>query len=427
MGTMPEKYEQYIENENKVLSQFEKALSDSKLKLERNFKFRDQYLRLNEIDGLIKTEEGYPLVVIEIKLKANPNDPKVKGRLRENLSSIQAKYGVLTDGESYYILKSTDSDFKEVFFDDIINEIFNKNPRALKKKICDYLNKECRSLEFVFAEKDICFDENKYTLVETVERKFINKLFKFDDFIEPVYRYTTLNTVFEMLKNNSIRMMGIAGMNDISEVDYVENFLYPSPNVRPLSPEVNRIFITSCSDNKDDDLTQWRLYADDAKGIRLMLVPSMPLDAPKARSKFIIRSVKYLDVNTSTELILLKKLIDYVYRITGYTLIFSTFHEWCHFIKPKDYDVEAEVRVLYKLPKSKNSSGWLLANGINIMNPYMDFKLDQFPLKIENIKLGPKCPEKRMNQFQINTLAQEKTKLNVNANFVKESDIKNYR
>lgn len=424
----------YKEVENIVLSKFEESISSTKYSLTRNYRFQSSESRSFEVDGLIKTEEGYPYAVIEVKLNANPNDSRVKQQLVDCLSLTQSKYGILADKDSYYLIEPTNSDFKKFNYDELVKKLFDKvfDFHPQRKKICDYLNKEFAFLDLTFMENDICFDDNKFFINEKIERKFINQLFKFENFTKPVYRYTTLNTGFEILKNNSIRMMGIAGMNDISEVDYVENYLYPSPNIRPLSPEINHVFITSCSDDKDDDLTQWRLYADDAKGIRLKFTTNDYPDKKKSSGKFIIRSVKYIDVKTSQELTQLKNLIDYVYRITGYTLIFSTFHEWCHFIKPTDYKIEAEVRVLYKSPKSKKSkfnkpSGWLLASELNIINPYMDFKLGQFPLTIENIKLGPKCPEKRTNLFQIKTLAQEKTKLKIHNNFVLESDVKNYR
>lgn len=420
----------YKEVENIVLSKFEKSISSTKYSLIRNYRFQSSESRSVEIDGLIKTEEGYPYAVIEVKLNAERADSRVKRQLIDCLLLTQSKYGILADKNSYYLVESTKLEFKKFEYDELVKKLFATvfNFRPQQKKICDYLNKEFKSLNLNFVENDILFDDNKFTISENTEKKFIDKLFKFEDFTKPVYRYIPLNTGFEMLKNNNIRMMGIAGMNDISEVDYVENYLYPSPNVRPLSPEINRVFITSCSyDDKDENLTQWRLYADDAKGIRLKFNKNNSYDNKKNIGDFIVRSVKYLDIKTSNELTQLKKLIDFVYDATGYTLIFSTFHEWCHFIKPTDYEIEKEVRVLYKLSESETPSGWLLASGINIINPYVEFKLDQFPLTIENIKLGPKCPEKRMNQFQIKTLAQEKTKLNVNANFVKESDIKNYR
>lgn len=424
----------YYKIENIVLSKFEESISSTKYSLIRNYRFQSSESRTFEIDGLIKTEEGYPYAVIEVKLNAEPDDSRVRQQLVDCLLLTQSKYGILADEKSYYLIESTNIEstkieFKKYEYGELVKKLFTSAFKFLpqKRKICDYLNKEFASLNLTFTANDICFDDNKFFIKERIERKFIDRLFKFKDFIQPVYRYTTLNTGFEILKNNSIRMMGIAGMNDISEVDYVENYLYPSPNVRPLSPEINHVFISSCSDDKNDDLTQWRLYADDAKGIRLKFNTNNSSDKKKNFGKFIIRSVKYIDVKSSQELTQLKNLIDFVYRITGYTLIFSTFHEWCHFIKPTDYDIEREVRVLYKSSKSKAASGWLLVNEIDIINPYMDFKLEQFPLTIENIKLGPKCPEKRTNQFQIETLAREKTNLNVHKNFVSVSNIKNYR
>lgn len=415
MGAFGERLEQYYENENAVFAKFETSLKGSNLKLERGHSSRNQSVF---IDGSIKTLEGYPYAIIEIKYKVYLNEPNLLDDVRHYLSLIPARYVILTDNESFYLLDSTkEYVFEEHSYEDIVHELFNSISKPYTELICDYLNKHFDSL--LWFENDICFDGNKYTLKKEKERKLIEQLFKFKDYKEPIYRYTSLNTVFEMLKNKNIRMMGIAGMNDASEVNYVEKFLYPSDS-QPLNPEINNVFITSCSKEKEDNLTQWRLYADDAKGARLKF------NVNKSKHNFIIREIIYCDIKNDEKILRLKGLVDFVRDKTGLTFVFCTLHEWSHFIKPKDYKVEDEVRLLYLLPQNESPKGWILANNINIITPYVEFDLDEnFPLTIEDIKLGPKCPEQRINKYQLNEMLKKlDSKYDDN---VKESSIKNYR
>lgn len=415
MGAFGERLEQYYENENAVFAKFETSLKGSNFKLERGHASRNQSVF---IDGLIRTLEGYAYAIIEIKYKVNLNEPNLIDNVRHNLSLIPARYVILTDNESFYLLDSTKGYvFEEHSYEDIVHELFNSISKSYTELICDYLNKNFDSL--LWHENDICFDGNKYTLKKEKERKLIKQLFKFKDYKKPIYRYTTLNTVFEMLNKKNIRMMGIAGMNDVSEVNYVENFLYPSDS-QPLNPEINNVFITSCSRKKEDDLTQWRLYADDAKGARLKF------SVNGSKQNFTIRKIIYCDIKNDEKILRLKGLVDFIRDKTGFTFVFCTLHEWSHFIKPKDYKVEDEVRLLYLLPQNESPKGWILANNINIITPYVEFNLDEnFPLTIEDIKLGPKCPEQRINKYQLNEMLKKlDSKYDDN---VKESSIKNYR
>lgn len=67
----------------------------------------------------------------------------------------------------------------------------------------------------------------------------------------------------------------------------------------------------------------------------------------------------------------------------------------------------------------------MIAYPINVITPYRDFKLDNnFPLQLKEIILGPKCPEKKINKYQIETLLKNIGKENV---VVSISDINNYR
>ncbi len=135
----------------------------------------------------------------------------------------------------------------------------------------------------------IQFDQNSNTYIfsdddggiTSFENQFFNKMFgEFKD--TQICRYTSLKTIFEMLSYLSFRMSGLVGMNDKSEVNYVESYLNrDNGNIsidKPLIKEhhntiiaINNRYITSCSKiERKDDLTLWRLYSDDAKGVCLV-------------------------------------------------------------------------------------------------------------------------------------------------------------
>ena len=118
---------------------------------------------------------------------------------------------------------------------------------------------------------------------------------------------------------------------------------------------------------------------------------------------------------------------------------------WRHFFKPFDYTVEAEVRLLFVLHDEDVKKGWLLTSSHSILNPYVEFKLndDGLPVQLTEIVLGPKCPEKEINQKQfeqiirelrrkkkkktINNKEQEGDEYNIPKLSVSISKIKNYR
>ncbi|MCH7535890.1 MAG: hypothetical protein IH948_09155, partial [Bacteroidetes bacterium] len=91
---------------------------------------------------------------------------------------------------------------------------------------------------------------------------------------------------------------------------------------------------------------------------------------------------------------------------------FQTLNTWKHFFKPFEYSIEEEVRLLYvenSVAKYKDK-GWVITSGIDILNPYVDFKLngDNFPIELREIILGPNCPDKRLNKVQIEEMVRQK-------------------
>ena len=384
----------------------------------------------SKLDGLITTEQGYPYCLIYIKTNLHgllSSFAKIKAW--DYINKIQARFAIITDGESYFFFDKLEAEagFLTKEYSKIINKLLDSDLNIESKKhlIYEYFCENFHAKKIELNPQDVRFDGNKYSIVPNKEDQLIEDLFKFESPSQFVYRYLSLNTLFDMLKQKKIYMSGIAGMNDKSEVDYVEKILYEDNNVLPLDPEINKLFIISCSE-KEDDLTQWRLYGDDGKGVCLKFELKKKVDAD-----FICRKIKYLNKDAK-QISKLKDLVRYVYDHTGHTFVFETFHEWCHFIKSEDWKVESEVRLLYRLrvidPNSQpyvQPPVWLIANGTNIVNPYMNFNIDKFPLKLIDIKLGPKCPEPKMNEFQLKAFMENKAELKDIE--VSKSKIENYR
>ncbi len=410
---------------NEILSKFEKSLSGSKYKLEKN-SFNQKYGIL--IDGLITTEQGYPYCVIYVNINLHGLSINfAKRRTAAFANTIQARFAVITDGEKYLLFDTSKGKtaFETLEYNEIIKSLKNEQTADssiasntdLYDSICNYFHGE---FNFIISKKDICFDRNKCTITPDKENELIEKLFNFEEFPKIVCRYTSLSTLLEMIKDDKIKMYGLAGMNDKSEIDYIERVL--SHSIALLNPRINKLFIMSCSeDKKEDDLTLWRLYGDDCRGVCLKF------ELKEKNDPFVFRKIKYL--NKDSDLIgKLKDLVDFVYDLTGHTFVFETLHEWCHFIKSEDYKVESEVRMLYKLCDKENDdkiSGWVLANGTNVITPYKEFTFDEFPLKLKEIILGPKFPASGTNLFQLRALLRNNSKLkNVR---ILTSKIRDYR
>lgn len=408
-----------VKKEDEVLSKFEMELP-KQYKLVRNYVFDRDHP-----SAIIMTSEGYPYCIIEVEnLNEDPIKTNDEDLIKAKVKNAKARFAIIIiiDNKNnniraeYRFFENNDSCVEKQKkcqnYEDIMAKLLENNDNVDKDRISDYIRD---NLDFKLEKNDIKLevDYTVYIKDRQKENELINNLFHFEDYDGTVYRYIPLESLFKTLQYGTIRMSGLPGMNDVSEVDYVEKFLYgKSLN----SDEINNIFILSCSIDKDDDLTQWRLYADDAKGARLKFNNFDKKDD----DAFTFRKIKYIDTD-SEPLKKLKGLVEYVKRVTGYTFVFKTLHEWCHFIKPKDYAVESEVRLLYNSSKSRKvlhrSDDWLFAYGTSIANPFIELSLSSlynkddkevFPLKLVDIKLGPKCPERETNKSQLKKIIQEK-------------------
>lgn len=247
---------------------------------------------------------------------------------------------------------------------------------------------------------------------EETTNRFFCKLLEPRERVSTVYRYTSLKTLFEILKRKKYRLNGIVGMNDPTEIDYFEDYV-GADFFNFSHKEKNDIFISSCS-ALGDDLTMWRLYGDNAKGV------CIEFDVRWNVEGFLKQMVSYANKNKVDEkLEIVKALIEMNFELKG-------LEKWKHFFKPYEYSVEQEYRILFEktFEQGDENRSWVVTNDNNILNPVYDIGLQGKPMNMTKIILGPKCPEKDTNERQIRALMNE---LGISGIDVCSSKIKNYR
>lgn len=353
-------------------------------------------------------------------------------KIEKYASENNIRIFILSDGEKFIVTDRRSPNKKGTFNFDQLIESFNQrediNVEALKIQISNLIKTLIIQSEFKFLKEEINTLSNQLTNaidyneidqmfsfknssdIENIENRIFRLLLKDDKPLKKIFRYTTVNTLFSMLNYNSFRMNCLVGMNDTTEVNYVENYITGTNRDFYQAPwqtieAYNKRFISSCS-LKEDDLTQWRLYADDSKGVCLEL----SVDEDLLNSKFIIKRISYgKPGNIHPELDLIKNIIAEIKDKLNIDFEFKTLSTWKHFFKPHDYSVEDEVRLLFILNNDNTKKGWVLTTSHGILNPHVEFKLngDGLPIELTEIILGPKSPEKEINQRQFEQLIRE--------------------
>ncbi|WP_400073772.1 DUF2971 domain-containing protein [Zobellia russellii] len=452
--------------EKKIFERLKLDIGDKSLRIVSQDRWKTPIL--NRWFDVVIYKGNNPLAVFEIKSSLGNKNilATATDQVRSSLSITNARFGVVTDNETFYIYDRNEKeiDFIEASFEDVIGKITNvKNVQInqkIKRQILSiikesaqiYLSKNSEISDFLKDEKIISkikFDSNRNSFyfedrlknIKSFENQFFNKIF--GEFLETkICRYTTLDTLFSMLNYLSFRMNGLVGMNDKSEVNYVDNYL--NGVERPLSKmhhttviALNKRYITSCSKiNRKDELTLWRLYADDGTGVCLVF----NIKRENLNDKVLIQRVKYADQNGNhPELDFLKHIREGVEALTGFTFEFRNIGLWKHFFKPYDYAIEEEVRLLIIEDPSLNplDSNWVKTFTHSIINPFIDFQLNNsvFPIHLSEIILGPKSPEQDSNIVQLqemirrkrNHIIAKKLDSDLKRLKVKTSKIKHYR
>ena len=244
---------------------------------------------------------------------------------------------------------------------------------------------------------------------EDVEDELFDCLLRrFDE--NKVCRYTSLPSFFRTINDGEQSMCCIVGMNDRSECTYADSYIRATISTESLptktiydAGEENKYFILSCMDtSKYDDLTMWRLYGDNTKGVNILY----SVDKRKL-TRYKLYYIDYADspgLSGHKSLNFIRDLLNF--KVGGRTFRLRKWNEWKHFFKPYEYRDELEIRLLYNR-KNNPADKWILTGDYSIVCPLTLFKLTKFPFVIEEVKLGPNCPDIETNRLQLELMIKE--------------------
>ena len=366
-------------------------------------------------DFVVLGKNGY-LAVIEVKYSLNYSVlcSKACGMVKQYMELTGAPWGYVTDGRKTLFLKLKTEEIEEiedfyVHFERLLEgyspiketEISEDQLDNLKKQFDEvYQNvqlpdredftKHLKSTDFVQTDGLISFTEDK-------EREFMEWILGSYQ-KESLCRYTSMAGLFRTLDSKKHSMVCLVGMNDKGETNYIQNYMrdkaYPK-HYSISNSKLNDLFILSCCDElKENDLTMFRLYGDDSRGVCL----KYGIKKPEDYKEFFIAPVSYANADGS------HPKLDLFLGVCQFIQI-RHFDAWLHFFKSFDYQVENEVRVLYE--RNHRKKKWVNISSYGIICPVIEFEDKDFPLMLDKIILGPNCPEKDVNNNQIETMLQE--------------------
>ena len=308
-------------------------------------------------------------------------------------------------------IKGNQSCGKRLAPEDIVAEFMEFIPDELNEE----LNLEqIKALQAIFTEENLVYDEAKASMWLKTEAE--DAFFKIllhckdnDDAYKNVCRYTSLNSLFLTMKGRSHVMCSITCMNDKGETSYADKYVgYGSfASTDNSIKENNDCFILSCcNEEMADNLTMWRLYGNDGKGVCL----EYEIDLSKIDNKeFFFGPVSYgLSMNNHPALEYVRKIRHW--KNNGWRFDLKRWYIWKHFFKSHLFKEEHEVRLLYIwTEKSLEKPEWIMDASNNIASRICVFPIDEERLPLSLIKaiIGPKCPEQGSNVDQFNYMNRQ--------------------
>ena len=424
-----EYYNEYLQIELDV----QKRILDSELKnyfdIRFNVRWRNAY-EFREFD-IVLYQNDTIYAIIEIKANLNHKLYEIaRKQVSTAIDITKCRFGIITDNKTYYLFdtKRSNFGFEKQDFEQIVQHLINPETFSPSNdgitRISDVIKSYIVNNDLVAnIIQDIRYDERQgnysFSKVESEQNFFLSIVGGVDP-KNKVYRYVSLDTLFNMLNTGKYRMSGIVGMNDKSEKNYFDDNC-PIGTSGSSVRELNDTYLSSCC-ALEDDLTMWRLYGDDGKGVCLEFEVLPP---EKRLGNFILANVSYAEERDKGK----HKILNMLTELNKSNLRFSELYKWKHFFKPYEYKVEEEIRLMFfdngRYDNGVADRNWVKTWSHSIINPIVEFKLNApgFPLQLKRIILGPKFPEREDNKSQMDYLLYMK-KYSIEIDI---SQIENYR
>lgn len=245
-----------------------------------------------------------------------------------------------------------------------------------------------------------------------------------------IFKFSSVRNLTILLDKGTIGMSSLVCMNDPGEKDYADNKINKNDSINNFE---DTFIISGGKDNSDKDLTMWRLYGGDAKGVCF----KFKIDKNKInKNGFFLAPVSYSSSDKiHYELEIVKNICAKPDDQT-WSFDFKEWHIWQHFFKDFAYSVENEIRLVFMpnpyLPIS--DSIWFTDDRTNIYSEMRVFDLTKdtaFPLTLDKIILGTNFPAYPDNTRQFNrriAMTKIRTTKENNGEIVSHcDDIDNYK
>lgn len=317
-------------------------------------------------------------------------------------------------------------DFRREDWDEKLDKVFQlpsdyaERKEMVRRIVKKRFRKETGADDIAYDRMNRCY-YLRNEVSDEILKNFIPERSK-DQFVG---KYTTMSTLFEILKSGKIRLNSIISMNDKTETSFLSeltrNYDEPTETAELATIKANATHIisfSSCTDNLD----MWRWYGDDGKGVCLVFERDVEKDEE-------LMTVTYVDAKLQRKIDGVKRFLDELKK-EGIDFRFHLMEDYRHFVKPKDYKLESECRLMVKTGRH---DGWFIHSENGIMTPFIEAKLVNhmncetegvFPYKLVKVILGPKFREGAINKTQIRMMCFERGWFDVE---IEESEIKSYR
>lgn len=244
-----------------------------------------------------------------------------------------------------------------------------------------------------------------------------------------IVKFSSVRSLLILLEKETYGMCSLVCMNDPSEKDYADTTIGIP---QKIDNSMDTFIISACNENAERNLTMWRLYGDDAKGVCLKFW----IDKDKLNQHgFYLAPVSYAKSNGEHyELEIIRGVLMQA-REQNWKFELSEWQVWKHFFKQNTYAVEEEIRLIYMpseyVPLAR--SIWFTDDRTSIYSEMKVFDLSHdssFPLTLNKVILGIKFPSLKENVPQINRRLS-KSNICIHKNegeeLVSHCDIENYR
>lgn len=409
------------EDVEKLQKKFADALGeDYKVEMNTEVSFSFFFSKKNVFDLVIFKNE-IPLVGIEYKDIARSIHIGLKPEwFYRKFEEVNLKYGICYFGREnqFYLWSRGKYSFQVFDFSSVVNAIRHDVP--VGERLCinelamDILG--ClpdriddvdlhKNLDELFVDENIIFNDSTgdISFTRVVKDSFFKALLP-QIKVSKVCRYTTLNSLFLLLKEKHHCLCSLTCMNDIGETSYAENWIgygAYAETYKTIDENNNSYILSCCASDKIDDLTMWRLYGQNAMGTCLVYdVEEELID----NDSFFFAPVSYGQSETEhDELEFIRNIRNW--EKNGWKFKFNRWYIWKHFFKSYLFKDEQEIRLLYiRSEKSNIERKWIMDSSNSIASSLCLFDIDgsKFPLSLSSAIIGPKCPQQASNIAQFN-------------------------